>query len=79
MSARDKVASCLAEIVGSEIAQPMADRHIKKYLMEKGKTELADNDLSSADFGNWLSSRLQHLSMFNPQAIEALSSKLKEP
>ena len=79
MSARDKIASCLAEIVGSEIAQPMADRHIKKYLLEKGRAELADGDLISSDFGDWLTKRLQHLYMFKPEAIESLAIKLKEP
>lgn len=71
-----KVASCLAEIVGKDIAEPMADRHIRRYLMERDKSELTDEDLINSDFGTWFVNRLQHISMIKPQTIQDLAIKL---
>lgn len=77
MTPREKVISCLSEIVGNDLAEPMADRHIKKYLMEKGKDNLTEEDMSNSDFGTWLVNRLTHLSMVKPQTVQAISEKLK--
>lgn len=77
MSIRDQLAVLLAEIVGEDICGPMADRHIMKFLMEKNKKELTDEDIKNYEFANWLNNRLKHLSMIKPEAIDTLISKIK--
>ncbi len=77
MTPRDKVVSSLVEIVGFDIAGSMADRHIRRYLAERGKPELTEKDMADSDFVPWFIKRLEHLSMIKPQAIQNLETKLK--
>ena len=76
MTPNEFVAYCLTDLVGKEIAQQMAARHIRSYLLEKGNNEMTLEDISSPEFAGWLKQRLWHISSVNPEGVEAMLEKL---
>jgi hypothetical protein len=71
---KQMIADYMRPIVGG-VAELMVERHVRKYLEEKGKEELTLSDIP--DFGEWFAEHLTHISIIAPDKVKKIPEDFK--